>query len=272
MAPFVIQFIPEITRIWVELCSGLASTTLQKEPTTIEILNEKNAEITNLLSVIRNTDSRKLLLNQLRLTPYSRQEYMDCHEWCIGQPVEQARRTLVLLTMSFNPGKVLARQSNGFRSNTGGYYNMVADWKDVIDNLDDVANRFLGVVIESNEDIVQLFHQHDGLLTTTYFDPPYLPMEGSDTRPLYGIGCNEIEAEWHYDKFQELQKAKGFVIVKHYPHPDYLEWYSEKNGLVMKAKETYAGVSSKGAVPRTECVFVNNNIIQQLDNEKLNMF
>lgn len=68
---------------------------LRKPRVHAEIYNDLDSEIVNLFHVLRDDLLAKHLIQQLRLTPFAREEFVACRVPEETDPVERARRLIV---------------------------------------------------------------------------------------------------------------------------------------------------------------------------------
>lgn len=251
MADWIISFFPK-HKTYVEAFSGAASVLMKKKPARTEVYNDLADEMVNLFQVLRDQDNAAELRRLLSLTPYSRTEWLNCYELA-NNPIEQARRTIVLSTMSHNPSKVMRRQTNGFRTCSSGHHRLPADFRNHINCLEAVTERLQGVIIE-NRDAVKIMKQHDRKDTLHYVDPPYLMSERTSKGSRYQV---ELESsDEHYTLAEELRNLKGFVIVSGYPSREYKEMF-EDYGWHVEHKKAVTGAAIKGKSTRTEGLWMN---------------
>ena len=91
IADWIIQHFPEHD-VYCEPFFGSGAVFFRKNPSGTETINDVDHNVVNLFRVVR--DSADELAKAIELTPYSREEYRDCHEQK-GDEIEQARRFLV---------------------------------------------------------------------------------------------------------------------------------------------------------------------------------
>ena len=263
LADWVISHFPN-HRCYVEAFGGAGSILLKKKPARIEIYNDLSDEMVNLFTVVRDIKMCKELQRMLLLTPYSRTEWLNCYALSDDQ-IEQARRTIVLATMSHNPSKVLSRKSNGFRSCSSGHHRLPQDFIGVSNNLDTIMKRLKGVIIE-NREAVKLIKQHDGLETLHYVDPPYMGELRSDKRSTYQ---HELFTEEDHRKLSStLLNLKGYVVLSGYRCDQYKTWY-EGNGWSPFYKKATTGAAKKGKSTRIEVLWLNPKATRAQHQQKL---
>lgn len=251
IAPWIISHFPA-HKVYCEPFGGAASVLLTKQPSKVEIYNDLSAEVVNLFRVLRCDESRRRLIQLLHYTPYSRQEWLNCFE-LTEDPIELARRTIVLASMSHNVSKSLQRLSNGFRTNTAGDHRHPYDFKGVTQNLYAVADRFKNVIIE-NQDATKLMNQHDAKDTLHYLDPPYLAKTRSDKTSYYQHELLTIDE--HQAFGEAANNLTGYAILSGYDNELYKEIY-EDNGWLKVSTKTVTGAATKGKSHREECIWLN---------------
>ncbi|MEL7118609.1 MAG: DNA adenine methylase [Bacteroidota bacterium] len=263
LADWVISYFPK-HKVYIEPFGGAASVLLKKEPARVEIYNDLSSEMVNLFRVLRDESLRNKLLELLAYTPYSREEWESCYP-LTDDPIEQARRTIVLASMSHNPSKVLNRQANGFRTSSSGYHRMPQDFINLQSNLIEVANRIKEVIIECRP-AAKVMTQHDEISTLHYVDPPYLGKTRSDNRNTYQHECFSVED--HFELSKTLKSLKGFVLLSGYPCEEYKEWYMDA-GWHTVSKDAVTGAATPGKSKRTEVLYLNPAAAAMLRQQRL---
>jgi len=167
--PWILRHIPP-HRIYVEPFGGGGSVLLQKPRSYAEVYNDMDGEMVNLFKVAR--DHGEQLAQALELTPFARVEFVGAYE-PTGDPLEQARRTLVRSFMGFGSAGA-SGHSTGFRANSNRSGTTPArDWMNYPEHLRVVIQRLRGVVVE-NRDAAEVMRTHDGDEAVHYVDPPYV--------------------------------------------------------------------------------------------------
>lgn len=251
LAPWVISFFPK-HRTYVEPFGGAASVLLRKPPSRVEVYNDLSDEVVNLFRVLRDPDMAAELRRLLDLTPWSRSEWLAAYE-LHDEPIEQARRTVVLGAMSHNPSKALNRKSNGFRSSSSGDYKLPQDFMNYTEALERITDRLKGAIIE-NRDARKVMRQHDSFETLHYVDPPYVGATRTNSRDTYQHEMTSIEEHEALAKF--LRGLKGHVIVSGYVCEEYKAMYSD-HGWESFGTNAITGAALKGKCTRTEVVWLN---------------
>lgn len=220
IAPRITALLPP-HQVYVEPYGGGGSVLLRKPRAGHEVYNDLSGEIVSLFRVLR--DRGEELRQNLRLTPFSREEY-ELSKAPSEDPVEQARRTLVRSFMGHGSDSLFG--ASGFRSkshrkNTGA----AIDWWRYPDEMPLLIERLRGVVIE-HRDALEVIRQHDGPKTAFYVDPPYVR---STRRARKGRNAYEFEMsdEDHGRLAEVLQCLAGGVVLSGYPSPLYEELYAD---------------------------------------------
>jgi DNA adenine methylase len=201
-------------RVYVEPFGGAASVLLRKDRSYAEIYNDLDGEIVNLFRVLRDPSQSLELIRVVRLTPYARTEF-ELSYLTDGNPIEQARRTLLRYAAGFASGAQLCYQT-GFRNNVTRPHSTPADnWRDFPDAIPGIVERLRGVVIE-NRPALELIAQMDGEGTLFYLDPPYV----YGTRNSRNAGKtyrHEMDDDAHRDLAVLARSVRGMVVISGYP-------------------------------------------------------
>jgi len=240
LAPWILSYFPE-HRVYTEPYSGAWSVGMRKGRAYGEVYNDLSGEIVNLFRVAR--DSGLDLQERLRLTPFSREEFVLSYEPC-ADPVEQARRTVVRSFMGFGSNGLNAK--TGFRANSNRSGTTPAqDWRNYPDCLAAIIDRLQGVVIE-NRPAIEVILQHDSSETLHYVDPPYV----FSTRDSGTDYAHEMTDDQHERLAEVLHEVQGMVVLSGYRCDLYDQLYSDWECVQRKA---YAD----GARDRVECLWLN---------------
>lgn len=246
LAPWIISHMPK-HRVYVESFGGGGSVLIRKDPSYAEIYNDLDGEIVNLFRVARDRGAE--LVDKIRLTPFARDEFMESYEPS-GDPMEQARRTMVRCGMGFGSSAMNTSNKTGFRgSATRSGTHPGTDWKNQPKNLSKIITRLQGVVIE-NKDALELIQYHDAATTLHYVDPPYV----HESRTWQGgkeAYRHEMDDDQHRQLAAVLNDVKGMVILSGYPTPLYEELFA---GWIRVEREAMADK----AAARTEVLWLRN--------------
>lgn len=249
LAEWVISNFPS-HRVYTETFGGAASVLVQKPRSYGEVYNDLDGEICNLFRVLRNPSQSRELTRLLELTPFARDEF-DAAYLADGDPIEQARRTVVRSFMGF--GSVAASgRLTGFRANANRSGTTPAhDWSNYPASVSALTERLQGVVIE-NRPAAQVMLQHDSPETLHYVDPPYPHATRTGTAQYDRIYRFEMKDGDHRSLAETLRSLDGMVVLSGYPcglYDDelYPDWQRIERGSV-----------ADGARPRTEVLWFND--------------
>ncbi|MBU3121354.1 DNA adenine methylase [Acinetobacter soli] len=254
IADWIISQFPS-HRTYVEPFGGGGSVLLKKEPSSIEVYNDLDNEIVNLFRVLRNSEQRKLLEEQLYLTPFSRDEfneaYIECH--C---PVEKARRMIIRAQMGFGSAGA-TKGSTGFRMAGGRQKNYeIRLWGEYPSRLSDFAKRLKNVLVE-NRDALEILTHYDGTDTLFFIDPPYVRSTRTANIKAYKY---EMTDQDHIELIESIKKLKGKVIICGYEH----ELYDTRLTTWKKMTKDVQASGNRGGVTRKECLWISPSA-QQYD-------
>lgn len=236
---------------YTETFGGAAGILLQKPRAYAEVYNDLDSEIVNLFKVLRDPEQRDQLIEQLVLTPYSREEFENA--WSVATTeVEQARRTIIRAQMGFGSAGA-TKGITGFRIDTKRQYGTAQSlWVDYPEHLGFIGQRLSGVLIE-NRPAIQVLKDHDASTTLHYVDPPYVHdtrYSGAKTGHVYRHEMNDKD---HLDLLNTLLELEGMVMLSGYPSELYSDVLKD-----WKRVDTKARISSgRGTDTRIECLWIN---------------
>ena len=222
---WLLELLPYSTR-YVEPFGGSAAVLLNREPSKVEVYNDLNGGVVNFFRVLREKPVE--LSELLKLTPYSRGEFTDCRDRePTTEPLEQARRWFVLMRQSF-----MSNRRNWATSLTirNGWSQMLSRWANGILALEQVATRFLNVIIECRP-AIEVISLYDSEETFQYLDPPYLP-ETRVTKKQYEC---EMSYEEHVVLLDQIQSSDSKIAISGYSSDLYNEalkdWFRYEDRL-----------------------------------------
>lgn len=262
LAPKLLRFFPS-HRIYVEPFGGAGSVLLRKQRCYAEVWNDLDGEAVNLFEVLRDDAQACRLVEQLRLTPFAREEFEQSFELA-NDPVERARRLIVLSFMGFGTN-AHSRYHTGFRSNGHrGGTTPAHDWKNYPEVLPFAIERLRDVTIEAT-DAKKCMAKHDSPRTLHYVDPPYVMStrwKGDPTGRERRGYVHELSDDDHAKLLTFLRGLKGMVVLSAYAHPIYERALAGWRRIELA---TYAD----GARPRTEIVWLNQATVAALGDGPL---
>lgn len=265
LAPWIISHFPP-HKVYVEPFGGAASVLMQKPRSYGEIYNDLDQEAVNLFRVLQDPEQSVALLSKLRLTPFSRDEfelgYLDA-----ADPVERARRLVILCFMGFGSNGHNKATRTGFRANSNRSGTTPAhDWANYPERLPAIIERLRGVVIE-NRDAIEVMSQHDSAETLHYVDPPYVWETRSSAMHRNRCYTHELDTEGHERLLAFLGSVEGFVVLSGYPHPSYEARLGDWKRVEIEAL-------ADGARDRTEVLWINPKASAAIEsaNAQINLF
>ncbi len=250
LAEWIIWHFPP-HQVYVEPYAGAASVLMRKPRVAGEMIGDLDGEIVNLFRVLRDPAQARELERLARLTPYARSEYEAAY-LPAGDPIEQARRTLLKAAAGFGSDAITAQQYwiSGFRDNlTRGKTVPASDWASYPNQIEAITARLRGVVIE-NRPAADLIKKHDTSATLFYCDPPYPHSTRKGHLKRVHSYRFEMNDDEHRDLAALLRSAKGMVALSGYACPLYEELFGDWERA---ERATHAD----GAGDRTECLWLN---------------
>ncbi len=259
LAPWIIAHFPA-HRVYVEPFGGAGSVLLRKPRSYAEVYNDLDGEIVNLFRVLRDPAQARELERLLRLTPFARAEFEAAY-LSDGDPIEQARRTLIKSFMGFSSNGIHERYGTGFRANTTRPWKTPAgDWAGYPDLVASFTRRLQGVVIE-NRPALDVIRRHDNAQALHYVDPPY-PHE-TRQRPDAHRYALELTADDHRELASVLREAHGMVVISGYPCDLY------DNELYPDWQRVERTAFADGARRRTEVLWLSPAAFRRLGGTML---
>ncbi|MFA5689599.1 MAG: DNA adenine methylase [Kiritimatiellales bacterium] len=213
IASWIISYFPEHRR-YVEPFGGAASVLLQKAPAYNEIYNDIDSSVVNFFRVVRSPVLAAELMRVLRLTPYSREEFVEARQMSCD-PVEAARRLCVRSFMGHSSSGV-SHRGTGFRNEANDIVkssSQASGFKDVADLIPAVTERLRDAVIEQM-DAVDLIRKFDSEDTLIYCDPPY-PFSTRSQKGLQQYS-HEMSDEEHAVLMECLERSGSMVVLSGY--------------------------------------------------------
>jgi DNA adenine methylase len=211
IANWICEYIPT-HKVYLEPYFGSGAVFFNKIPAGIETLNDLDGNIVNYFRVIR--EKVQELVEQLEMTPYSREEYYKAFE--ISQEdseVERARKFAVRCWQGFGCSNV---HRNGFRSSQQSKSpHTTKEWRSLPERLIEASERLKNAQIE-NLPAVELINRYDTEDVFIYVDPPYL----HSTRKNYLYRYEMKDAE-HEELLKTLASHPGKVLLSGYDNDLY---------------------------------------------------
>lgn len=238
LADTIINLMPEHDT-YVEPFFGSGAVYFNKPTAKVETINDIDSRIVNFFTVCRDYPDQ--LVKKIKLTPHSREEYLNSYE-VDPDPIEDARRLMVRCWQAIG---AKTSDKTGWRSiiDPNGP-DTATEWANVWERIEEVAFRLKGVQIEK-QDALQLLTRYNRPGVLAYVDPPYL-LETRSKR-LYQHEYNDND---HVELLELLAKFEGKVILSGYDSQMYNDCLSSWH------KFSFTGKAEAGA-KRTEVIWCN---------------
>ncbi len=241
---------------WVEVFCGSAAITLAKKPAQIEVINDLDSNIINIFKQLRT--NHKKLIDAIRLTPYSREEFINAKIIDTSDSdLERARKFIIICMMTVNAttgGQFCGFSfSNSYSRN--GKEARVNRWNNLTERIENVVNRIRNVRVEHLDarKIIKMFS--DRPATLMYLDPPYFVKRSHD----YPV--DEKEASFHKELLELCCKSKSMIIISHYENRLYRKILNRKSGWRSKTFEAVTTNTSGKDFHRKEIVWMNEAFV-----------
>lgn len=243
IANWIIDHMPK-HHSYLEPFFGSGAVLFNKQPSSIETINDLDCDVTNLFECIRDDCER--LARLVAMTPYSREEYDKSFQ--VDSPeTDPYKKALVFLTRCW--------QGHGFRTNgyKVGWKNdvqgreqmyAVYNWYRLPNWVIAIADRLKKTQIENMSaiDLIKRFNYKNVLI---YADPPYLLNTRSGKQYKH-----EMTEEQHIELLETLLQHRGPVIISGYQNDLYDDF------LVKWGKNKQSSCAEYGK-PRTEVIWMN---------------
>ncbi len=216
LASRIVELLPRHAT-YVEAFGGAASVLFAKARATLEVYNDIDSGLVTFFRVLR--DQPAALARQLRLTPYSREEFIGCRDaWQnTHDDVERARRWYVRMRQAFGCSASLSWGYERDGSLRGG--TRARSFAATVDELERFAERFRGVQVE-HLDWRKVLSLYDSKSTCFYLDPPYHPQTRGRMSRHNGYR-HELTAEDHRELVASVLQMRGSILISGYTHPTY---------------------------------------------------
>lgn len=255
LAEWVISFFPE-HECYVEPFGGAAGVLMQKPRSYAEVYNDLDGDIVNVFRVLQNKKMSKQLIKACVLTPFSRDEFVDCFKPS-DDPIERARRTLFRAEAGFGTGSTTGHRT-GFRNDSKRKYSLASHiWSKYPERIANFGNRLQAVIIE-NRPAVDIINQTDSVDTLFYLDPPYV----LDTRKINNSGRvyrHEMDNDQHVELLELILGVDGYVVLSGYDNSIYSDILKGWEKHSKKARIS----AGRGTGIREECIWLNLRCAQK---------
>ena len=246
-------------RKFLDLFGGSASVLINRQianPCKCPIYNDINGDVVKFFRVLR--DHGDCVKEMLRLTPYSREEFIFCsnikYEDNIDD-IEWARRFFVVARMAmFFGGDLNDIYTPRFdRSNNNG--NKASGFCSSVENMEDIIPILRKTQIECMDgiELLKQFKNVEDILI--YADPPY---PGKFIKRGYSHYAHDSTDDLHEDLYLTLSEVKGLAAVSTVQNSMYDEFFSSWRKRTRKKAINSASLTPNGTSKyMDECLFMN---------------
>lgn len=232
LAPWIVDNMPE-HECYVEPFAGSAAVLVEKERSTVEVLNDSDQMLVRAYRTIRKDLDD--LRERLRTIPFSRARHEDWNshlstgEW----PEDDVEATARWFYLRYSQHSAKLSDSSGFK--TSKVTNPARAWANAKRALPALADRLDGVILEAG-DWQTVADKYDGEGTLNYFDPPYGEGKGDELYRHSGEFDHSRLAEWIADA-----ESRWLISYEEIPGCFDLDEYT-----VLKEETTYRGSARDG--------------------------
>ena len=246
---WVVEHINMQSKTYIDVFGGGASILLAKPTHEVEVYNDSGFA-SLFFALLRHDVHGPRLLDKLRLTPFSEDEFHYCRiNWKEeSDPVEQCRMWFVQINYGFTHQE----DSYGWIG-VGKQVNQTRSIRNHVDIVPSVVERLKQVAI-CNRDFRHVFSTYDYEDAIFYCDPPYI--SGNEDSLSYR---QTMTLRDHEDLMQIITSCKGKVLLSGYTnelYERYLKdwWHDEltRNSMVHNNEQL-----AKGVQTRTEHLWSN---------------
>ena len=194
---------------YVEPFGGSAAVLLARQPSKIEVYNDRFGGVTSFYRCLRDPLMFNAMVDWLELTVQSREEFLYCRDtWAdYDDGIERAARWYYMTMYSFGAlGRNFGRATTGTTTTAGMIQRKLPKFHAI-------HERFQNVIVENRNALSMLteFDSHD---TVFYLDPPYVDAHS-------GTYKNEMSVSEHRELIELIFSLDGFVAVSGFQNPLY---------------------------------------------------
>jgi len=205
------HILPELpyTGVYIEPFGGSGAVLLAREPSKLEVFNDRYSGVVAFYRCIRDEDKLNRLIDRLELTLHAREEFVYCKfNWeKTEDDVERAALWFTMMTYSF------ASIGRNFGRSTSTKSVMCKKMETRLKRFPHVHARFKNVQVE-NQDWFDCMRDYDQPSAVFYCDPPYVDA-------YKGTFKHEMPISEHRRFLDFVFECKGFVAVSGYSNPLY---------------------------------------------------
>ena len=238
------KYIPKYWNRYIEPFVGGGAIFFHLQPTTA-IISDTNSELINAYRVIKETPYNLIELLEHMKSHHSKEYYYYIRDkFSPKDNIERAARFIYLNRTCFN-GLWRVNKQGKFNVPMGRYKNpKIVDRDNILAVHNYLSNHDITIFNEDFEKVSLLAKPGD----LVYFDPPYLPSEGSSKFTSYTSDNFSIEDHIRLrDTFKKLASQGVFVILSNSDSPIIRELYHD---FTIVEIESSRYINSKGSARR----------------------
>jgi len=213
----LLRLVPEHLS-YVEVFAGSAALFFAKPISSLEVINDLDSCLVNFFRVLRDPVKCGRFQRLVSLTPFSREECLDCRDSYkdCDDDVERARRFFVAVRQAYAAtlGAGFSYTKTGRKG--GRAASSLNGYLGAIDRLPEIVERLREAQIE-NKDFRKLILTYDGPDTFFYLDPPYV--HSTRKCPAY---VHEMTNQDHQELVELLLGIKGKALLSGYKNGIYV--------------------------------------------------
>lgn len=206
IAEWILQFIPQHS-IYCEPFFGGGAVFFAKQPSYLEVINDKNAMVVNFYRQIQ--ENFDIVASKIQNTLHSEFQYYQAEKIYSGQisadDIDKAVATWLVFNQSWNAS---ARAGWKFDQGSGGSHTGIV-LAHARRNFCQWLRKRLQYVQISCRDALQVIRDRDSVDTFFYLDPPY---PGTNQGHYAGYSWEDLES-----LLTILQSVKGKFALSNYP-------------------------------------------------------
>ena len=210
---YIIEHLPQ-RGIYVEPFGGSAAVMLARNPSKLEVFNDRYAGVVAFYRVMRDEKKTRAFIDWMDLNVHSREEWVLCRDtWeTVDDDVERAARWYYMTVYSFS------QIGRNFGRATSVRGRMAGKIRNKLELFAKIHERFQYVQVE-NLDWQECVYDYDDKDAVFYMDPPYIDASA-------GAHKHTMSQDDHRQLLDTIFHIKGFVALSGYSNPLYedREW------------------------------------------------
>lgn len=247
LAKLIVKNIPE-HHLYGEPFVGGAAIFFEKAPSTIEVINDTNAEMINFYRVVQEQFVK--LKDMVNITLHSRRSFDDA-SYIFNRPhlFDPIQRAWAVWTLAAQGFAGLIDGSWGYDRTRNTTTKKITNKRESFTS--EYAIRLQNVQIECT-DAIRIIESRDSKTSFFYCDPPYV---GSNCGHYDGYSQQDFD-----NLLKTLSKIKGKFLLSSYPNKNLNEIKNKMGWFQLEVKQTVSVAnnnSKKGQKAKTEVLTAN---------------